>query len=98
MHVARALHGMSFNTLQFADPIVMIWINASFVIHAEITRLRALKADWATQFTIPREEEFVHALNIILEVLRDIVDHSPMLMLRRKLEAVLPLLEYLGPP
>ncbi|OJA18432.1 hypothetical protein AZE42_11594 [Rhizopogon vesiculosus] len=97
MRIARALQGMNFNTLQFVDPVIVIWINASFVIHAEITRLRSLKANWAIQFADRDEEEFVQALKIVLDILRDMVDHCPVHILRRKLEAVLPLLEYLGP-
>lgn len=49
------------------------------MIHAEITRLRALKTNWETQFAVHGEEEFVHALKIILDVLRDMVDRCPVL-------------------
>jgi hypothetical protein len=56
----------------------IIWINASFVIHAEITRLQSLKANWAIQFADRDEEEFVLALKIVLDVLRDMVDRCPV--------------------
>lgn len=92
--VARALQCVNVNTLQYFDPVIIIWINASFVIHAEITRLRALTA-WPTQIPV-RGEELVHALRTVLGVLRDIADHCPVLTLRTKLETVLPLLGYLG--
>lgn len=92
--IARALQCVNVNTLQYFDPVVIIWINASFVIHAEITRLRAFKA-WPTQIPV-RGEGLVQALRTVLGVLRDIADHCPVLALRTKLETVLPLLEYLG--
>ncbi|KAG1850800.1 hypothetical protein DFJ58DRAFT_429786 [Suillus subalutaceus] len=92
--IARALRCVNVNTLQYFDPVVIIWINASFVIHAEITRLRALKV-WPTQIPV-RGEGLVQALRTMLGVLRDIADHCPVLALRTKLETVLPLLEYLG--
>ncbi|KAG1809617.1 uncharacterized protein BJ212DRAFT_1484318 [Suillus subaureus] len=94
--IARALQCVDVNTLQYFDPVVIIWINASFVIHAEITRLRALKS-WPTQFPV-RDEGLVQALRTMLGVLRDIADHCHVLTLRTKLETALPLLEYLGTP
>ncbi|KAG0702281.1 hypothetical protein DFH29DRAFT_509309 [Suillus ampliporus] len=97
MLVARAMQGMNVNKSQFFDPVVIMWINASFVIYAEITRLRALKAGWSTQFPVRGEEELVQALRTVLDVLRGIADRCPILILRRKLETVLPLLEYLRP-
>ncbi|KAG2124857.1 hypothetical protein DEU56DRAFT_916796 [Suillus clintonianus] len=96
MLIARALQCVNIDTLQSFDPAFIIWINASFVIHAEITRLRALTADWTTQLPVRREEELVQALRTILGVLKDIADHCPVLILRKKLETVIPLLEYLG--
>jgi len=54
----------------------LIWINASFVIHAEITRLRALKT---THFSVSGEEEFVRALKIMLGVLKGMVGRCPVL-------------------
>lgn len=92
--IAHALQCVNVNTLQYFDPVIIIWINASFVIHAEITRLRALTA-WPTQFPV-RGEELVHALRTVIGVLRDIANHCRVLALRTKLETVLPLLEYLG--
>ncbi|KAG2340510.1 hypothetical protein BDR05DRAFT_966774 [Suillus weaverae] len=89
--IARALQCVNVNTLQYFDPVVIIWINASFVIHAEITRLRALKA-WPTQFPV-RGDGLLQALRTVLGVLRDIADHCPVLTLRTKLETVL---EHLG--
>ncbi|KAG1730532.1 uncharacterized protein EDB91DRAFT_1156909 [Suillus paluster] len=93
MLVARNLQGVNLNKPQFFDPVIIIWISASFVIHAEITRLRARNASWATQFPV---HELVQALRTILDVLRDIADRCPVLALRRKLETVLPLLDYLS--
>jgi hypothetical protein len=92
--IARALQHVNVNTLQYFDPVVIIWINASFIIHAEITRLRALEA-WPTQFSI-RGEGLVQDLRTMLGVLKDIADICPVLALRTKLETVLPLFEYLG--
>jgi len=94
MLIARALQCVNVNKLQYFDPVIIIWINASFVIHAEITRLHALKA-WPTQFPVHGEEGLIQALRTVLGVLRDIADHCPVLTLRTKLETVLPLLEYL---
>lgn len=91
--VARALQCVNINTLQYFDPDIIIWIKASFVIHAEITRSRALTA-WPTQFSA-HGEGFVHDLRTVLGVLRDIADHCPVLALRTKLETVLPLLSTL---
>ncbi|KIK33307.1 hypothetical protein CY34DRAFT_813715 [Suillus luteus UH-Slu-Lm8-n1] len=92
--IARALQCVNVNTLQYFDPDIIIWINASFVICAEITRLRALTA-WPTQFPV-HGEGLVHDLRTLLGVLRAIADRCPVLALRTKLETVLPRLEYLG--
>ncbi|KAG2104371.1 uncharacterized protein F5147DRAFT_704179 [Suillus discolor] len=90
--IARALQCVNVNTLQYFDPVLIIWIKASFVIHAEITRLRAIKA-WPTQFPV-RGEGLVQALRTMLGVLRDIADHCPVLALRTRLETVLTLLDF----
>ncbi|KAG2141400.1 uncharacterized protein EDB93DRAFT_1252543 [Suillus bovinus] len=87
MLIARALQYVNVNTLQYFDPVVTIWINASFVIHAEITRLHAIKA-WPTQFPA-RGEGLVQALRTMVTVLRDVAKHCPVLALRTKLETVL---------
>ncbi|KAG1896571.1 uncharacterized protein F5891DRAFT_587386 [Suillus fuscotomentosus] len=89
--IARALQCVNVNTLQYFDPVLIIWTKASFVIHAEITRLRAIKA-WPTQFPV-RGEGLMQALRTMLGVLRDIADHCPVLAVRTRLETVLTLLD-----
>lgn len=91
LFIARALQCVNVSTLQYFDPDIIIWIEASFVIHAEITRLHA----WPSQFPV-RDERLVRALRTVLGVLRDVADRCPVLTLRTKLETVLPLLEHLG--
>lgn len=90
--IARALQCVNVNTLQYFDPVLLIWIKAAFAIHAEITRLRAIKV-WPTQFPV-RGEGLVQALRTMLGVLRDIADHCPVLAVRTRLETVLTLLDF----
>ncbi|KAG1723085.1 hypothetical protein EDD22DRAFT_488182 [Suillus occidentalis] len=81
VRIARVLQCVNVNTLRYFDPDIIIWIDAAFVIHAEIARLQALTA-WPTQFPVHGHGEgleLVHDLRTVLGVLRAIADRCPVL-------------------